>query len=250
MRNPPIIAVSATSDTSSGPARVRVNASYLRALENAGLVPVVVAPLRDAHGAEHLLRVMDGLLLTGGEDVDPAHYGEGPHSRLGRVAAERDRTELALVAAARRMALPTLAICRGVQLLNVALGGSLIQDVPSQRPSDIAHDPDAGRSTRVHEVIVEPGSRMAAALGAERVLVNSFHHQALNRVAPELRVTGKAVDGVIEAVETPADHAWWAVGVQWHPEELVETPEEWDRALFAAFAARVAATAPGGAGSR
>lgn len=250
MRNPPIIAVSATSDTSSGRARVRVNASYLRALESAGLVPVVVPPLHQADRAEHLLRVMDGLLLTGGEDIDPAQYAERPHARLGRVCAARDHTEIALVAAARRMGRPTLAICRGMQLLNVALGGTLIQDLPSQRPSDIAHDPDGDRSARVHSVLVEPGSRAAAALGAERIVVNSFHHQALDRVAPGLRVTGKAVDGVIEAVETPADHPWWAVGVQWHPEELVETPEAWDRALFAAFAAHVAAMAKSGAGPR
>ena len=247
MRNPPIIAVSATSDTERGTARVKVNASYVRALEGAGLLPLVVPPLLVADHAEHLLRVVDGLLLTVGEDIDPALYAAPPHPKLGRTCAARDRTEIALVDAARRLEMPTLAICRGMQVLNVALGGTLIQDLPSQRPGTVAHDRDRTRSARVHEVIVESGSRTAAALGGERVMVNSFHHQAVDRVAAALRVTARASDGVIEAVETGADRDWWAVGVQWHPEELVETPEEWDRALFASFAARVAAAASAGA---
>lgn len=243
MRNPPLVAVTATHDTARGVLRVRVNASYIGALEAAGLVPLIVPPLLNPERAEHLLGAVDGLVLTGGEDIDPVLYSASPHPQLGPVCAARDRTEIALVDAARRTALPTLAICRGMQLLNVALGGTLIQDIPSQWPGAAAHDPGRQRSARVHEVTVEAGTRTVAALGSEHVQVNSLHHQALDRVAPALRVTGRAADGVIEAVETPDDEVWWAIGVQWHPEELVETADEWDRALFAAFAARVAARA-------
>ena len=123
-------------------------------------------------------------------------------------------------------------------MLNVALGGTLVQDLPSERPGDVAHDPASSRDARVHEVAIAPGSRLAAAIGATRATVNSFHHQAVDRVAEALAVVARAPDGVVEGVEA-ADAAWWALGVQWHPEELTATPESWDRALFAAFAERV-----------
>ena len=236
---PPLVAVTATSRADQGaPARVRLNAAYVRALEAAGLVPIVVPPLAAPDAALPLLDVVAGLVLTGGEDVDPARYGASPHPALGPVARDRDETELALVAGARARGLPTLAICRGIQVLNVALGGTLVQDLPTERAGAVAHDPGGARAARVHEVAVTPGSRLAGALGATRATVNSFHHQAVDRVAEGLVVTAHAPDGVVEGIESP-DDAWWAVGVQWHPEELATTPEPWDRALFAAFASRV-----------
>lgn len=214
--------------------RVRTNAAYTRALEAAGLVPLVVPPFTDAARAADVVDAVDGLVLTGGEDVEPARYGATPHPALGAVNPARDATELALVAAARQRAMPVLAICRGIQLLNVALGGTLVQDLPSERPSSIAHAADV-RDRRVHDVVVADGSRLAAALGVERMRANSLHHQALDRVAPALRVTATADDGIVEGVET-TDPSWWVLGVQWHPEELTATPEAWDRGLFAAFA--------------
>ena len=243
MPHRPLVAVSATLAREPGaPARVRTNAAYTRALEAAGLVPLVVPPFADPAHAEAVLAAVDGLVLTGGEDVDPSRYGAAPHPALGTVNAERDATELALVTAARARTLPTLAICRGIQLLNVALGGTLVQDLPSERPSNVAHAADEQRDRRTHDVAIDAGSRLATALGATRVAANSLHHQALDRIAPALRVTGTAPDGIVEGVET-SDASWWVLGVQWHPEELVGTPEGWDRGLFAAFARAVASRA-------
>ena len=238
---PPLVAVTATTTRDrDARSRVRLNASYVRALEAAGLVPIVVPPLAAPDAALPLLDVVAGLVLTGGEDVDPTRYGARAHPALGPVVAARDETELALAIGARSRGLPTLAICRGIQVLNVALGGTLVQDLPSERPAGLAHDPGGARDARVHAVDVTPGSRLAAAMGSASPAVNSFHHQAVDRVAEGLVVTARAPDGVVEGVET-TDDAWWALGVQWHPEELTETAEPWDRGLFRAFAERVRA---------
>jgi putative glutamine amidotransferase len=232
----PLVALTATSAAADGIVRVRTNAAYVRALEAAGLVPLVLPPLNAAN-AERALDAVSGLVLTGGEDVAPWRYGESPHRALGSVNEARDAFELALITAARDRRLPTLAICRGIQVLNVALGGTLVQDIPSQCPAALPHASNEGRSARVHDVAVDSGSRLAEALGADHLPVNSAHHQSIARVADGLRVTARAADGIIEGVEWHAAD-WWALGVQWHPEELIETSEPWDRSLFAHFAAK------------
>lgn len=237
---PPIVLVTASSADADGRTRVRVNAAYTDALERAGLVPLVVPPLADAELVTGLVRVARGIVLTGGEDVDPNHYGAVPHPATGASHARRDATELALVQAARAASLPTLAICRGVQLLNVALGGTLVQDLPTERPGHVPHDQSGARAARTHAVAVAADSELARSLGAVCIPVNSLHHQALDHVAADLRVTARADDGVIEGVES-ARESWWCVGVQWHPEELVECAHPWDRRLFARFAERVRA---------
>ncbi len=168
--------------------------------------------------------------------MNPAQYGKDPHPMLGPVSDIRDRWEIALTRAAQQRGIPLLAICRGAQILNVALGGTLLQDLPSQRPSDINHDPDRPRDSRTHPAEVAGESRLARAIGETRLTVNSVHHQAIERVADELRVVAVAPDGVIEAVESAADSPWWCVGVQWHPEDLVQSVESWDRNIFSAFA--------------
>ena len=213
--------------------------TYLIALENAGLVPVVGAPLHDPAAAEAFLEHVDGLVLTGGADVSPPLYDERPHPRLGPVSEIRDHWEIALIRASQRRAIPLLAICRGAQILNVALGGTLFQDLPSQRPTDIDHDPDLPRSSRTHSVELPGESRLARTIGSTNLEVNSVHHQAIARVADALRVVAVSPDGVIEGVESAADSRWWCVGVQWHPEDLIDTPEPWDRDIFAAFASVV-----------
>jgi putative glutamine amidotransferase len=232
---PLLVAVTATVRLVDGVDRVRLNAAYIRALEGAGLVPLVVPPLANAEAATRILDVVSGLVLTGGEDLDPSLYGDAPHPALGPVNCARDVTELALLAGARERSLPTLAICRGIQVVNVGLGGTLIQDLPSQRKDVAAHELDDERRMRVHDVNVEPSSRLAEIVGAESVGVNSIHHQAVDRLGDAIRVSARADDGVIEGVESD-DPRWWMVGVQWHPEELTTTPEPWDRRLFAAFA--------------
>lgn len=235
MSRAPIVAVTATSEIVRGALRFRVNAAYVRAVERAGGVPVVVPPLARATGAERILDAADALLLTGGEDVDPARYGAARHPASHVPNAERDATELALVARARELRIPTLAICRGIQLLNVALGGTLVQDIPTERPGALEHDQGERRDQRVHEVTVDEGSRLAAALGGAGTFpVNSFHHQAVATVAHGLRVTALAPDGIVEGVEW-SDADWWVLGVQWHPEELDRSPEPWERSLFSSL---------------
>jgi putative glutamine amidotransferase len=175
-----------------------------------------------------------GLVLTGGEDVDPARFGEEPHPATGEPHDRRDAYEIALAREAHDRRIPTLAICRGLQVMNIALGGTLFQDIPTQFSRDIAHDPAGRRTDRVHRITIEADSSLARIVGATSIFTNSSHHQAVQRLGRGLRVTAKGDDGVVEAVE-PIDRAWWMVGVQWHPEELTATPEDWDRRLFAAF---------------
>ena len=221
---------------------MRLNSAYVTALELAGLVPLVIPPLSSPAAARSVIEAVDGLVLTGGEDVDPELYGQAPHERLSTVNRRRDETEIALVQAAREMRKPLLAICRGPQLLNVALGGTLIQDIPSCVPGALDHDAEGVhdvRDVRAHEVAIEPGSRIAAAVGETRIQVNSLHHQSILEPAPGLRVTARAPDGIIEGVESE-DPGWWAIAVQWHPEEMSDSPEPWDRGIFRAFADRLA----------
>jgi putative glutamine amidotransferase len=238
MHHLPTVAVTASTEVIRGALRLRVNAAYTEAIRGAGLLPIVL-PVLDPADAGAALDGVAGLVLTGGEDVNPARYGVAPHPALGAVHDARDAFEAALVAAARERALPTLAICRGVQILDVAFGGTLVQDIPSERPDAIVHNGAWARTARVHEVDVVPGSRLARALGTDRPVVNSMHHQAIATVPPALATVARAPDGIVEGVEWPSDD-WWLVGVQWHPEELVGSPEPWDRALLAAFAEVVA----------
>jgi putative glutamine amidotransferase len=235
----PIVAVTATTEIIRGLPRVRVNEAYTSALAAAGIIPLVVSPLTS--GFSDIVDRVDGLVLSGGEDIAPSRYGaeRGPHTDPPHDA--RDGAEIALVAAARAACLPTLAICRGLQVANVALGGTLIQDIPTERPSPTAHSRSDARARRVHDVRVAEGSRLAAALGAGTLTVNSSHHQAIDRPAPGLATTALAPDGIIEGAEWTRPDGWWFLGVQWHPEELMATPEPWDRSLFAAFRDTLAA---------
>ena len=235
----PAVAVSATSDDTLGGAhRLRLNSAYIRALESAGLVPLVVPPLTDVDAAREIITRVDGILLTGGEDVEPSLYGQDRLEQCGASNAGRDATEIALVRAARELKRPLLAICRGPQLLNVALGGTLYQDIPSQVRGALAHNVRDERPSRIHPVEVEPGSRIADAVQATSLSVNSLHHQSVRDIAPPLRVTAVAPDGVVEGVES-VDDDWWVIGVQWHPEEMTDSPEGWDRGIFRAFADRL-----------
>ncbi len=232
-----IIAISATADTS----KIRLSLNYARSLEGAGLIPLVVPPLTDPRAAGEILDSAGGLLLTGGEDIDPKLYGAPPHAKLGEINPLRDATELALLAAARERRIPVLAICRGIQLLNVAYGGTLFQDLPSEHPSAIDHDPPNDASARTHDVAMTSGTRLAAATGVTQMSVNSYHHQAVHRLGAGLRITATAPDGVIEGVEVD-DPSWWALSVQWHPEDLTTDVRSWDRGIFRAFADEIART--------
>ena len=230
----PAVGVTATTETIRGVLRVRSNASYTAALHSAGLRPFIL-PILEPSDADAMLEGLQGLVLTGGEDVDPLYYGAVANPGLGDVHGTRDGFELALVRAARQRRLPTLVICRGLQVANVALGGTLVQDLPSERPGGVVHDGVGERHDRIHAVHVDSASQLSRALNETDLIVNSFHHQAIATLASGLKAVAHAPDGVIEGIEWPAGD-WWMLGVQWHPEELTATPERWDRDLFTAFA--------------
>ena len=188
---------------------------YVHAVEKAGGLPVLLAPGGEV--TPHLDRI-DGLMLSGGSDVDPAIYGEAPHETT-QWKRERDDFELALTKAALQRDMPLLAICRGQQVLNVAAGGTLVQDIPSQLPAAGAHYPkDVPRWQTAHEVEVVPGTRLREIVGRDVLEVNSFHHQAVRDVGPGLRLSARGRDGVVEAVESAAHR--FVIGVQWHPEAM------------------------------
>jgi putative glutamine amidotransferase len=198
---------------------------YLTCLERAGATPRVIDPAVDR--VPDVLDACDGVLLTGGADIDPANYGVAERHPTVKIDAARDAYELALAREVLARDLPVLAICRGVQLLNVAAGGSLIQDIPSQHPSDVRHAQREPRHSHAHVVRVPRESRLAEVLGdgldLEALPVNSRHHQCVDRVAPGLVVAATAPDGVVEGLERPG--ARFCLGVQWHPENFWATGE-------------------------
>ncbi|MEX2178625.1 MAG: gamma-glutamyl-gamma-aminobutyrate hydrolase family protein [Gemmatimonadaceae bacterium] len=232
----PLVAVTATTRLSDGVSRVYLNEAYVQALRAVGLTPLILPPL-DATELPDIVAGVQGVVLTGGEDVDPAEYEASRGAHTEPPHRRRDKMELALVTLARERSIPTLAICRGLQVVNVALGGSLVQDIPTEFETTVTHRA-AERDQRVHEVRVEGDSALARAVGARTISVNSSHHQSVGRPGEGVRVTARASDGVIEGAEWK-DDGWWMLGVQWHPEDLVRDVEDWDRALFRAFATRV-----------
>jgi putative glutamine amidotransferase len=222
--------------------RTGVNAAYVRSVLAAGGVPIVLSPLIGPSYAARALDGVDALVLTGGEDMDPAWYQTEPHPKANPPSRERDLFELALFAAARQRELPILGICRGIQVINVALGGTLWQDLPSERPGPVDHYPESGRSERTHLVRLQPGGRTASALGGSEIRVNSFHHQAVRDLAPKLIATGWSEDGLIEAVESAPGEPW-LLAVQWHPEEMHVEVRSPDRGLFRALVEQAGAPA-------
>jgi gamma-glutamyl-gamma-aminobutyrate hydrolase PuuD len=195
--------------------------SYAAQVGAAGGVPVLLPPVP---GIASSVGRLDGLVLTGGGDIDPAAYGAPPHPRTGRVSAERDQAELDLLAAALAAGLPVLGICRGLQLLNIAQGGTLHQHLPDLAGPDPAEDPGHAAQPGTfgsHPVRVGAGSLLAGILGADRSLaVPTAHHQAIDRLGAGLTATAWAADGIIEAVElTEGEHHPFVIAVQWHPEE-------------------------------
>ena len=203
---------------------------YLRAIEAAGGIPVVVPPLAPEALAP-LLDSVAGVCLSGGPDLDPVAYGADRHQRIGPTWEELDRFELNLVTAADARDLPMLAICRGMQVLNVARGGTLHQHLPDVAGEAICHRQPEVSDTATHWVKIDPESRLSAILGAQRQMVNSFHHQGVASLGPGLRVTATAGDGTVEAIE--AVDRQFVLGVQWHAECLVGQPEH--AGLFSAF---------------
>lgn len=189
---------------------------YSRAVLACGGAPILIPIAQEEDSIEAILDHAAGLILSGGPDLHPRCYGELPQPHLGDVDEALDRTELAVARAALRRDLPLLGICRGIQVLNVSLGGTLYQDIPSQVPNAINHYQSADKRSTSHWVEVPPATALAKMVGAGQVWVNSKHHQAVKDPAPGVEVCARAPDGLIEAIQDPRRR--FALGVQWHPE--------------------------------
>jgi putative glutamine amidotransferase len=216
-------------------AEMALGIAYARAVELAGGLPVVLPPL-DADAIAPLVGRLAGVCLSGGPDLDPAAYGADPHPELGTVEPSLDAFEVAVAARADALGIPVLGICRGCQALNVARGGTLHQHLPDVTDGSISHRQiESGRRT-THTVRIETGSRLASIVGGEDLDVNSFHHQAADRLGRGLRAVAWAPDGVIEGIEDTEPGFY--LGVQWHVETLVDRPRH--ARLFAALVAAAA----------
>ncbi|MCC6382107.1 MAG: gamma-glutamyl-gamma-aminobutyrate hydrolase family protein [Dehalococcoidia bacterium] len=229
-----------TSLAMRAPVRAQLNVAYIQAVERAGGLPVLLPPSLGPRALSGLLGRLQAVVLTGGGDVDPARYGEERHPTVEGDLPERDALEEEVVRDAIARNLPILAVCRGQQMLNVARGGSLCQDIPSALPHAVAH---AGRDegdNHLHEVRVEPESRLAAVLGGDRFRVNSRHHQAVARLGDGLVPVAWSPDGVVEGLELPGRR--FALAVQWHPEDMAVAG---DAAAMRLFQALVAAAGEG-----
>jgi putative glutamine amidotransferase len=227
VRSAPLIGVSTSEMREAGTSQptphgdpgqreMALGMTYMRAIELAGGIPVVLPPLAEA-AIDPLLERLSGVCLSGGPDLDPVAYSATRHRQLGPTEPELDRFELSLMRGADRIGLPVLGICRGAQAINVARGGTLRQHLANHRqglPGSVA----------THEVALEPGSRLAQIIGEGPISVNSFHHQAVRRLGRGLRGVAHSPDAVVEAIEDPG--ADFVIGVQWHAETLVERPEQ------------------------
>ncbi|AHY47025.1 putative glutamine amidotransferase [Rubrobacter radiotolerans] len=235
---PPTIGVTATlkEDTETVATRplgryVRNDLDYIEGVAEAGGIPIILPPVMGAGGPEGYARSvigrLDGLLLSGGSDLDPSYYGEESLPELDVTVPERDMFEMALLELALERGIPVFGICRGMQILNVALGGTLYQDLPSQRhPDDGSHRQTDHKWEPRHEVVLEPGAWSSSLLVPEvgnsgwSTPVNSYHHQAIKDLAGGLRATGHAPDGIVEVVESRDFSEGWFLGVQWHAEAM------------------------------
>lgn len=221
-QNKPVIGLSSTAGEG---ASTSVPLTYVESVIRAGGVPMVLPMVSDKEMLSVMLDRVDALIMTGGEDVDPLKwYGEEPVNAMGGIAPERDEFDVTLIKMAVERGLPVLGICRGLQVMNVAFGGTLYQDIPSQVSGNVKHNQKAPRNYGTHSIRIEPGSLLRDQLGVDSVAVNSFHHQSIKDLAPGFKATAFAVDGVIEAIEMVGSNK--VFGVQFHPEGFVSIGED------------------------
>ncbi|UZJ77701.1 gamma-glutamyl-gamma-aminobutyrate hydrolase family protein [Fictibacillus sp. KU28468] len=229
----PVIGITCSTKDIGGQETAYLHYSYATSVMKAGGVPVIL-PMGDKETVKEWAALCDGILLSGGEDMDPQQIGAEPHPNLGKVIPERDETEINLINYAQNNNIPIFAICRGIQVLNGALGGTLVQDLNEEREDVIKHYQDGARSAATHSISVEKGTLLSEILGTEDISVNSFHHGAVDEVAPGLKAAAYASDGVIEALESTDLEKSWMLAVQWHPEDMTEVSDEMHQ-LFVHF---------------
>ena len=222
----PIIGI--TMHPSEG--RQQINDAYIDSIIQAGGIPLCIPIIQ--HGINEVLSKVDGLLLIGGYDVNPKYFDEDPHPKIGRIETDRDESDFALLQQALTLNMPVLAICRGIQVLNVQLGGSLYQDIPSQVDGAIQHTQNSARKEKVHHIEVLEDTKLHSIVG-EHIMTNSFHHQSVKELGEGLIISAKTNDGIVEAIEHP--NYTFCLGVQWHPEELAIHGDSPSKKLFEAF---------------
>jgi putative glutamine amidotransferase len=234
----PLIGISTMDDHDAAGVhapRFSNNQSYSRAVEAAGGVPILIPHLEDPDALRRIYDVLDALMVPGGLDVHPKHYNQEPHPALDPTDVGLDRTELAMLPWALEDDMPVLGICRGEQVINVVMGGTLVQDIYTQYATTIDHRESFKRRIRdflAHDIAIDSGSYLREVVGSDRVWVNTAHHQSIDKVAPGLVATAWAPDGIVEAIEGTGNR--YLVAVQCHPEELWRK-HEWARKLFAGF---------------
>lgn len=206
-----------------GMERIYVNKDYADAIISAGGIPLLLPPVEESGITEHYIRLCDGFILSGGGDINPLLYNEMPHPKLEEFHTSLDRAQWLLTQKILKSGKPLLAICRGIQLLNVVLGGTLWQDISAMGQPTMLHSQSSPRGDVFHTVSIKPGSILYELFGSE-IKVNSFHHQCLNQSGSQLEITAVAPDGITEAVEMRGHR--FAVGVQWHPEMLLRTSDK------------------------
>lgn len=213
--------------------RSSLSDGYIEGLERAGAIPIILPPSLSPQASVKALQRADGLLLSGGPDMSPLYFGQQPRPGLGSIDAYRDEQEIALVKEAYKLGLPMFGICRGIQIINAVLGGTIIQHHEPQGEEGIQHRQSAPGWHRHHHVEVKQGSLLAGALGEGPMGVNSYHHQVVDKIAPGLTICATSPDGLVEAIESTKP---WILGVQWHPEMMWQRHPEFLR-LFELFAA-------------
>lgn len=225
----PVIGIGTDIDVTPGERdRAYVYTTYVESLRRAGAIPLLIPP--QPENAAEIVSELDGIVLAGGEDCDPSLYGEEPHPTVEPMDERRQQNDVTLARVARERGIPTLGICLGVQVMNVAAGGTLVQDIDSQMQTGIEHASDPSDRAR-HDVTIESGTKLSKILPARQLNVNSSHHQAIKTIGDGLKVTAQAPDGIVEGLEDPR-HPFY-LGVQWHPEDM--PGETSASALFGAF---------------
>ncbi|MCL7748735.1 gamma-glutamyl-gamma-aminobutyrate hydrolase family protein [Halalkalibacter alkaliphilus] len=219
MRNSkPIIGITSTVVNHNQIRSINLHEKFIRAVIDGGGVPIVI-PIGTVELAEEWVSVCDGIILSNGEDIDPHSYGAAPDPKIQKTYGRRDQLEIEIVRQALKHNRPILGICRGITMLNVALGGTVIQDIEKFNPTAMNHYQQAERSEPTHEVSISESSRLYKMINTKNIRVNSMHHQSIDQLSTDLTQVAMSADGVIEAVEGVRKHPL-LLGIQWHPEEM------------------------------